>query len=154
MHMRTSRHAKTDSQLGQGQRFSTMQMSVFRDVSTMQLFVLCADDFDLSALSCSYTLECWKRISLMLLTSEFCQAPVLSSIFSSTGSVNAFLHLVIVDNGSFDIDTTRYAIKQEADDASPANNKHWNKAQQANDVSMGISSTFRTGGAPNGGLSQ
>ena len=54
-------------------------------------------------------LECWKQISLMLLTFEYCQAPVSSSNFSSTGSVNVFLHLVIIDNGSFDTNTTRHS---------------------------------------------
>ena len=43
MHMHTNIHIKTDSQLCQGQCFSTMQMSVFHDVSTMQILVLFMD---------------------------------------------------------------------------------------------------------------
>ena len=43
MHMHTNRLTKTNTQLGQGQRFSTMQMSVFHDISTMQILILCAD---------------------------------------------------------------------------------------------------------------
>ena len=61
----------------------------------------------LSALSCFDKLECWKRILLILLTFEYCQAPVSFSNFASAGSVNVFLHLVIVDNGSFITNTTR-----------------------------------------------
>ena len=58
MHMHTKRHTKTNSQLGEGQRFSTTQMLVFHDVSTMQILVLCADlekisKWSPSALSCN-----------------------------------------------------------------------------------------------------
>ena len=43
----------------------------------------------------------------MLLTFEYCQPPVPSSSFSSTGSVNLLLHLIIVDNGAFGTNTIK-----------------------------------------------
>ena len=106
-----------------------MQMSVFRDVSTMQIFVLCADDLEKGVEMKPIDAPIRSVLLVRMLKTNFINATnfrILSGSrfvfhFSSTGSVDAFLHLVIVDNGSFDI---MMLCQQEADDASPANNKH------------------------------